>query len=164
MLSSSLFSSLKESIKGLNSQESGLATIVTIAIIAIAGAIGLGFAASYDWTIILAIFIIAVFGISLVGVLYYKLPFEYAIVVGAICLALVVFIEIGALSAAGLLLIAGGIYYFDRRTEWLIALLICLGVVSVFAGTYFITYNFDWYAFEQAAEQLGILNNLGWWG
>lgn len=126
--------------------ERGLIGIVGIAIMGIIALFGFSAAAAIDWSFIIALVVMVTIALSVFGSVVLHFPFKYTIIVVVCCLAMVVFLEIGALAAAGLIVIGGIIFKLSpAKQPGMFMVLIGVGCLMVIWGAKF------------CVESLGIL-------
>lgn len=103
--------SLFEGRENIRTDEGGLLGLTGAAILAaIAGVLGISWAASVDWTYMMATMIFIVIALGVVGVIFFNVPFDRVLILSMICLAIVAFLEIGAIMALALIIAAGAFY------------------------------------------------------
>jgi len=129
--------------RGLKSDERGflgLGTIGMIALISILGVFGISIGASMDWTFIMATMIFVVIGLGVVGSIWFNVDFKYVMILAILSLGIVTLLEVGAVTAMGLLIV-GGIFYwrpvFMQKNAWLFMAMVGLGALLAIYGSQF---------------------------
>lgn len=127
--------------KTIRKDQGGLiGTTGMIIIAAIAGVLGIGAASTLDWTFIVATMMMAVIALTIVGTIWFGVPFNRVIIMSMICLGIVTFLEIGVLPAAGLIVVGGTFYRFNpvgNQQIWFFLALIGVGLLAVIWGAEF---------------------------
>lgn len=136
MLNSLLSNFSTQSKKGLGNEQAGIATGI---IILIAGALGLGGIAALsaiNWQFMMAVMVMVVIALGVIGTVFFKVPFKYVLVLAILCLGVVTFIQIGAMTAAGLIVVGGVLYKVNpNRNLALFSILIGVGLLTVILGS-----------------------------
>jgi len=110
------------------------------------GIFGISFLAAINWAYLLATLVVVVIGLTVTGSVFFNIPFKYVIIVAVLCLGIVVFLQVGALAATGIILVGGVLYKFSPAKRPAIFIgLIGLGSLLVIWGSRF------------AVETLGVM-------
>ena len=122
----------------LNRDEQGIIGLIGIGIIGFLALFTFSAAAAIDWSFIVALAVIVVIGLSVFGSMFFHFPFTYTIIVAILCLAVVVFMQIGVLAAAGLIIIGGGMYKLSpAKQPGMFMMLAGVGCIMVIWGAKF---------------------------
>jgi len=100
--------------KSLGKDQGGILGLsITMIIALVAGVVGLGVVSTIDMTFLLAILVMCIIGISVVAYSMGRISnFMHVIIIAFVCVGIVMILEVGAVTAAGLAVIGGGVYYF----------------------------------------------------
>jgi hypothetical protein len=79
--------------------------------------------------------ILAVIGIGAAGAMFFDVDFKYVIILSIVSLAVVVFIQIGVLAAAGLAIIGIAGYRFTSAQPLILLGLIGAGLLAIVLGS-----------------------------
>lgn len=129
----------EHTLRQFHRDQGGLVGWIAAAIIGLLGLFGFSVAASINWTFLVATLVLVVIALSVAGTVFFKVPFTHVIVISIICLGIVVFLEVGALAAAGLIIVGGVMYKMTpAKYPALFLGLIGLGLIAVVWGSKFV--------------------------
>jgi len=105
----------------------------------IAGVIGIALISAINIIFLLALMVFVVIGIAAAGVFLRGLDFRYLVVTSLICLGIVAFITINALTCVGLLIIGGAMYKLTpAKQPALFVALVGVGLLVAIWGAKFV--------------------------
>ena len=118
----------------------GIASLILVAIVAIAGLFGISMISAISWRPILALMAMGIIGITFIGVLFFKANFNLVIFASIVSISIVFITEVSLPVIVGAGMVLGAVWYLKllKSQPLMFALLVMGGLVIMLAGKYMV--------------------------
>ncbi len=127
--------------RSLGTDQGGIIFTLPVIVASILGILGISLISTIDWTFLVPLFAMGTMFVAVVGFSFGKIKkFNHVLYIAVGMTAVMVFIEIGAMTAAGVAVIGASIYYFGpgsaKQPAFFIGLIGAGMLLMIWGATY----------------------------